>query len=144
MQAPKNPTEPVRFINPKTLAAPPGYTHVVEARGGRTIYIAGQVALDAAGNLVGSGDIGAQAEQVFQNLKHALDAVGADFGNVVKFGIYVTDFAELGALRQVRDRYIDVAHPPASTAVAVKRLFREEFLIEIDAIAVVPDGEGER
>jgi enamine deaminase RidA (YjgF/YER057c/UK114 family) len=141
MQASQNESRSVRFVNPPTLATPPGYTHLVEAHGGRTVYIAGQVALDAAGNLVGAGDIQAQAEQVFRNLQHALEGVGADFGDVVKLGIYVTDFGELGALRQVRDRYIDVAHPPASTAVAVKRLFREEFLIEIDAIAVVPDGE---
>lgn len=127
----------LRFINPPTLAPPPGYTHAVEARGGRTVYIAGQVALDAEGNLVGEGDVQAQAEQVFRNLGHALQAAGADFGDVVKLGFYLTDFTELGGLREVRDRYIDVAHAPASTAVAVKRLFREEFLIEVDAIAVV-------
>jgi 2-iminobutanoate/2-iminopropanoate deaminase len=141
MTAAQNEPRSVRFVNPPTLAPPPGYTHVVTTRGGRTVYIAGQVALDAEGNLVGAGDIGAQAEQVFQNLQHALEAVGANFGNVVKFGIYVTDFSEVGALRQIRDRYIDVEHPPASTAVGVKRLFREDFLIEIDAIAVVPDEE---
>lgn len=132
----------LRFINPPTLAPPPGFTHVVEARRGRTIYIAGQVALDAEGNLVGEGDVEAQAEQVFRNLGYALEAVGADFGDVVKLGIYVTDFAEVGALRQVRDRYIDVTRPPASTAVAVKRLFREDFLIEIDAIAAVSAASG--
>ena len=137
-------TEPrsVRFVNPPTLAQPPGYTHVVEARGGRAVYIAGQVALDASGNLVGAGDVEAQAEQVFRNLQAALDSVGATFADVVKLGIYVTDFAELEGLRRVRNRYVNVERPPASTAVAVKRLFREEFLIEIDAIAVVPDPSG--
>ena len=139
MQQSPNRPGPARFINPPALAAPPGYTHAVVTDGGRTAYIAGQVALDASGNLVGPGDVEAQAEQVFRNLKHALEAAGTSFENVVKFGIYVTDFSELAALRRVRDRYIDVAHPPASTAVAVKRLFREEFLIEIDAVAVVPD-----
>jgi enamine deaminase RidA (YjgF/YER057c/UK114 family) len=143
MQARHNDSTSVRFLNPPTLSAPPGYSHVVETRGGRTVYIAGQVALDGAGNLVGKGDFKAQAEQVFRNLQHALSAVGAEFRNVVKLGIYVTDFAELGSLREVRDRFIDVAHPPASTAVAVKRLFREEFLVEIEAIAVVPEGEAE-
>lgn len=129
----------LRFINPEALPQPPGYTHVVEARGGRTLYLAGQVALDAEGNLVGEGDVEAQAEQVFRNLGLALEAAGAGFGDVVKLGIYVTDFERVGALRDVRDRYIDVTRPPASTAVAVKRLFREEFLIEIDAVAVVAE-----
>lgn len=141
MQTAKNEIEPerVRFINPSTLSKPPGYTHVVETRGGRTVYIAGQVAFDDAGNLVGAGDVEAQAEQVFRNLSFALEAVGASFEDVVKLGIYVTDFGELDALRRVRDRYIELEHPPASTAVAVKRLVREDLLIEIDAIAVVPD-----
>jgi enamine deaminase RidA (YjgF/YER057c/UK114 family) len=129
----------VRFINPPTMATPPGFTHVVDTRGGRTIYIAGQVALDEAGNLVGAGDIGAQADQVFKNLEKALQAVGGSFDNVVKFNIFVADFSERDALRAVRDRYINTEQPPASTAVAVKSLFREEFLIEIDAIAVIPD-----
>lgn len=129
----------VRFINPPTLADPPGFTHLVETRGGRTIYIAGQVALDSSGNLVGAGDIETQAEQVFENLKLALAAVGADFDNVVKLNVFLSDFSEVSALRGVRDRFVNLQQPPASTAVAVKRLFREEFLIEIDAIAVIPD-----
>src|SRR5688572_987740 len=64
----------VRFINPKMLAKPPGYTHVVEVTGGRTVYIAGQIALDSAGNVVGRGDFRAQTEQVFENLKTALES----------------------------------------------------------------------
>jgi enamine deaminase RidA (YjgF/YER057c/UK114 family) len=127
----------VRFVNPPGLAQPPGYTHVVEASGGRTLYIAGQVPLDASGNLVGADDIEAQAEQVFRNLQVALESAGAAFGDVVKLGIYVTDFSQIAGLRRVRDRFVNLEHPPASTAIAVSRLFREEFLIEIDAIAVV-------
>ena len=69
----------VRYLNPETLSAPTGYSHIAEVSGGRTIYIAGQVAFDKAGTLVGKGDFGAQATQVFENLKLALAAVGATF-----------------------------------------------------------------
>lgn len=79
----------VRFINPKTLSKPPGYTHVVEVTGGRTVYIAGQIALDSSDSVVGRGDFRAQSVQVFENLKAALEAVGASFDDVVKLNIYM-------------------------------------------------------
>ena len=133
----KQPT--IRFINPPALAAPPGYTHVVEARGGRMVFIAGQVALDQAGKLVGASDVLGQAKQVFENLAAALAAAGASFKDVVKLNYYLTDLAQLPALRQLRDQYVNTSQPPASTLVAVKALFREEFLIEIEAIAIAPE-----
>jgi enamine deaminase RidA (YjgF/YER057c/UK114 family) len=74
----------LRFANPSELAPPPGYTHVVEASGGRTVYLSGQVALDVSGEMVGIGDLRAQTRQVFENLKVALGALGAGFGDVVK------------------------------------------------------------
>ena len=74
----------VRYLNPETLSVPSGYTHVVEVRGGRTVYISGQVPFDKAGNVVGAGDFAAQTTQVFENLKLALASVGATFDNVVK------------------------------------------------------------
>ena len=74
----------VRYLNPETLSVPPGYTHVVEVRGGRTVYISGQVPLDKAGNLVGVGDFAAQTTQVFENLRLALASVGATFDRFVK------------------------------------------------------------
>lgn len=126
-----------RFINPSTLSAPPGYTHVVEAGRGRTLYISGQVALDKSGKLVGEGDSRAQTKQVFENLKAALEAAGAGFKDVVKLNYYIVDMSQLQSLREVRDSYINTANPPASTAVGVRRLIREEFLIEIEALAVV-------
>ena len=128
----------VRFINPATLAKPPGYTHVVEVTGGRTIYIAGQIALDSSGNIVGPGDFPAQAEQVFANLKAALESVGASFKDVIKLNYYVTDTSQLPALRAVRDRHVNTAAPPASTLVQVVRLAREGLMIEIEAVAVLP------
>jgi len=126
-----------RFIDPPTLSRPNGYSHVVVAPVGRTLYISGQVALDRDGKLVGAGDFGAQAEQVFANLKAALEAGGASFKDVVKITMYVTDMSELKALRTARDRYIDPKHPPASTLVEVRKLVRDDLLLEIDATAVV-------
>jgi reactive intermediate/imine deaminase len=128
----------IRFINPPTLATPPGYTQVVEVTNGRTVYIAGQIALDASGEVVGPGDMQAQTEQVFKNLAAALAAVGATFADVVKMTMYLVDMTQLPLVRPIRDRYVNTEHPPASTAVEIRRLAREEFLIEIDAIAVIP------
>jgi enamine deaminase RidA (YjgF/YER057c/UK114 family) len=114
-----------------------GFSHAVEATG-RLVAIAGQVAIDPEGHLVGAGNPEAQAEQVFENLRLALAAAGATFADVIKFGFFVTDVAFLPAIREVRDRYIDTARPPASTAVQVSALVRPGVLLEIDALAVVP------
>jgi len=131
-QAPK-----VKRTNPPELSKPTGYTHVVEASGGKTVYISGQIALDKEGKVVGPGDIGAQTEQVFKNLQTALAAAGATFKDVVKMNTYMTDVSQIQAVRDVRGRYFgDVA--PASTLVQVVHLARPEFLIEIEVIAVVP------
>jgi reactive intermediate/imine deaminase len=124
------------FINPETMHTPTGYTHVVEVTAGRPIYIAGQVALDPAGVLVGPGDIRAQTRQVFDNLQAALHAVGASFDHVVKLTYYLVDAAQLPVVREVRDQYINTQQPPASTAVEVRRLVRDDLLIEVEAVAV--------
>jgi reactive intermediate/imine deaminase len=129
--------ESVQFINPPTLAKAPGYTQVVIAPTGRTIHISGQVALDATGAIVGVGDFRAQAQQVFENLKAALAAGGASFADVVKITIFVLDMANLPVLREVRDAYVNTERPPASTAVQVSRLARAEFLLEVEAVAVL-------
>ena len=125
-----------RYINPPTLARPMGYTHVVEASGARTFYIAGQVALDDSGNIVGEGDMGAQARQVFENLHTALRSVGASFKDVVKLTYFIVDMSQMQTVREARDQYIQPEYLPASTAVEVRRLAREEFLLEIEAVAV--------
>ncbi len=128
-----------RFIKSDTLPPSPGYSQVVEVRPGRIIYVAGQVSVDRAGKLVGEGDMRTQAQQTFENLKAALEASGAKFENVVKLNYYVLDVAQLPAVREVRDKFVNMANPPASTAVEVKRLFREGFLIEVEAVAAVPE-----
>ena len=130
----------VRFINPKTLAKPPGYTYVVEATGpNRLIFIAGQLGLDLDNKLVGApGDFRAQAIKAFENLKAALAAVGADIKDVVKINNYLVDMSHIGAFREVRDQYMNMAAPPASTTVAISQLARPGALFEVEAIAVLP------
>jgi reactive intermediate/imine deaminase len=127
----------IRSLNPQTLSTPTGYSHVVEVSGGRTIYIAGQVAFDKSGTVVGKGDFAAQTTQVFENLKSALAAVGATFDNVVKVNTYVTDMSEIQALREIRGKYYG-KNAPASTLVEIGRLAHPDLMIEIEAIAVVP------
>lgn len=126
-----------RYINPPTLAHPTGYTHIVEATGGLTIYISGQVALDPSGNIVGQGDMRAQAQQVFENLHSALQAVGAGFRDVVKLTYFIVDMTQMPVVREVRDQFIHPEQLPASTAVEIRRLAREEFLLEVEATAVL-------
>jgi enamine deaminase RidA (YjgF/YER057c/UK114 family) len=125
----------IRFLN----RAPAGYSQVVEVRGGRTLYISGQVALDSSGNVVGSGDFNAQVKQVFANLKARLDEAGASFNDVVKLNFYLLDASNLQIVRDVRDTYVNREHPPASTLVVVKQLVRPELMVEVDAIAVTKD-----
>jgi reactive intermediate/imine deaminase len=110
---------------------------VVEVTAGRLVYIAGQVALDPTARLVGPGDIRAQARQVFDNLQAALQAVGAGFEQVVKLTYYLVDATQLPIVREVRDQYVNTQQPPASTAVEVRRLVRDDLLIEVEAVAVV-------
>lgn len=128
----------IRTVNPAELPKPNGYSHVVEAGAGCTLYISGQLPLDKDGNLVGEGDFGAQAEQVFANLDAALKASGATFKDVVKLNMFVTDMGRLKALRTARDQYIDPQNPPASTLVEVKRFVKDGAMVEIDAVAIVP------
>lgn len=127
----------VSHVNPGTMHQPTGYTHIVEVQPGRIAYISGQVALDQSGQLVGEGDIVAQARQVFENIRHALDALGTDFGAVVKLNYYAVDVSRLAEIRAVRDEYL-ATPPPASTFVVVRALVRPELLIEVEAVAALP------
>jgi len=130
-----------KFLNPLTMPATRGYTHVVETRGpARTIYLAGQLGMTPDGKFAGSaGDFRAQATQAFENVKLALAAVGATFEHVVKVTAYFTDMAHLPAYFDVRDRYVNTKAPPASTAVQISKLARDGALFEIEAVAVVPE-----
>jgi len=126
-----------RYFNPKGLVKPTGYTHVVVAPDGRTVYIAGQVAFDSTGKVVGEGDFIAQAEKVFQNLEHALKSVGGSMTDLVKTTTFITDIKHLPALRKVRTRYLARTQPPANTLVVVSGLARADFLIEIEGVALL-------
>jgi enamine deaminase RidA (YjgF/YER057c/UK114 family) len=133
--------QPVTLLNPETMFVPTaGYSQVAEIRGGKLVYIAGQVPFDKAGNLVGREDFLAQAEQVFRNLKSAVEAAGGSLGDLVKlnyFCVEAVDPAVMMQILKVRDQFVDTRKPPVSTFVVVKRLVRPEWLIEIEAVAVV-------
>lgn len=130
---------PNRFIKPEGLSNNPAYTHVVAATGGTTVYISGQVAVDASGATVGAGDLEAQTRQVMENLKVALAAAGATFDDVVKITTYVVGYepSMRPVIAGVRGAYLSGDNPPASTLVGVQALAAPEWLIEIEAIAVV-------
>src|SRR3954453_18394625 len=128
----------IRFLNPVSMPPANGYTQVVEVTGSKMLYISGQVAIDPAGQVVGAGDLRAQTQQVFENLKAGLAAAGATFDHVVKLQLFLLDITQIQIVRDVRDPYVNTQLPPASTAVEVRRLFRDELLIEIDAIAALP------
>jgi len=126
------------YINPPELTKPTGYTHVVKADHGRTIYLSGQIAFDKDGKVFGAGDFRVQATRVFENLKAALAAGGATFDHVVKVTVFITDMKYAPILREVRLSYFG-KNPPASTLVQVTALIVPELMIEIEAIAVVPE-----
>ncbi|WP_080507446.1 RidA family protein [Bryobacter aggregatus] len=131
---------------PKSAALPPanGYSHVVVAAPGKMVFLAGQVALDREGKLVGKDDLKAQTEKVFENLKTALASAGADFSHVVKVNWYVKNFqpSQVPVIREVRNRYFDLKNPPASTLVGVSELFMADVLIEVEVTAVIPEKAG--
>jgi enamine deaminase RidA (YjgF/YER057c/UK114 family) len=124
-----------KFIQP----LPSGYSHAVVAAGTKTIYVSGQVPVNTLGEVVGKGDIKAQTEQVYENLKRILTEAGATFNDVVKMTTYVVNHqpAYLPVIREVRSRYLSKESPPASTLVGVTALANPDYLIEIEAIAVL-------
>jgi enamine deaminase RidA (YjgF/YER057c/UK114 family) len=127
-QAPQN----LRFQNPPGLPPPRGYSQVVEVTGpGRTVYIAGQIGIDASGKV--ANGFRAQATQVFENLKVALAAVGASFDHVVKLNA-----TQLPILREVRSNYLKEDTLPAATVVQVVALADPRFLLEIEVVAFLP------
>ena len=128
-----------QFLNPNTLCPTMGWTHVVTHTAGKTIYISGQVSVNAKGEVVGKGDMRAQVVQTFENLKAGLAAAGATFKDVVKSNLYVVGLQpeHVPIIREVRARYFDAAHPPASTLVGVEKLVHPDWMIEIEVVAVV-------
>jgi len=137
-------TASFRLSSPKTLHAPTGYSHVADVRGGRIIYTAGQIAHDPSGALVGKDDLRAQLLQVFTNLKAAIESAGGSFHDVIKLSYFCCDRvaqADLAGVREIRDQFINTQAPPISTFVFVSRLVRPDWLIEVEAVAVVGAAE---
>jgi enamine deaminase RidA (YjgF/YER057c/UK114 family) len=139
--------KPFHIFNPETMARPTvGYSQVAEVGEGKIVYISGQIALDKSGNLLGKDDFRAQVQQVFENLKAAAGALGGDFHSVIKLNyccVSRDDPSQMSVVREVRDKCVNTTNPPTSTFVFVQRLVRPEWLIEVDAVAVVKKGSNE-
>ena len=135
-------TSRIRISNPQGLARPLGsYSHVARVKAGEFLFIAGQVAVNARGELIGADDFEAQARQVFRNLGAALKAAGAGYRNIVQFTTYLVDSRDIPKLRKFRERHYAKFFPdgkyPPNTLLIVDRLVREELLLEISAIAAL-------
>jgi len=128
----------LQLINPEGLPVPSTYTHVVIATGTTMVFIAGQEPEDTHGDLVGAGDLAAQARQVFANLGRALEAAGAGPEQVAKITIYVVHHRpeRLPVIEQAR-QHLFGEHKPADVVVGVETLSQPGYLIEVDAIAVI-------
>ena len=124
-------------MNVRMQQGKPAYSHVVTVTGpGKLVYVAGQLARDEAGNIVGPGDMRAQLEQTFKNLDACLKAAGASWADVVKTNTFVTDYAAFSQCSDVRMRYFGVASP-TSTTIQISGLAQPEAMVEIAMIAVV-------
>lgn len=127
-----------KSINPESLANPVGpYSECVLVDAGRLLFISGCVGRDASGSI--PDNIHDQMDQAMRNMGECLKAAGATFGNVVKINSYTTDFSEYNEIAPIRQRYLSAPYP-ASTMVEVKSLIDPRLFIEIEAIAVLPQG----
>ena len=127
---------PNQYLNPDTMSKPRGYTHVVKT--GNTVYIAGQVSVGPDGNVLGKGDSEAQVRQIWRNIEAAVKAAGgAGLQNVVKTTTYITSINHAGGVRKVRDELFSTINPPTSTLLVISELASPDFMVEIEAIAVV-------
>ena len=127
------------FLNPADMPSLPGFSQVVTATEGKIVFISGQVAFNEKNELVGKGDLRAQAVQTFENLKKGLSASGATLADVVKTNVYIVNYQAdmLGMIRDVRSQYLPQDNAPASTLIGVQALALDGLLIEIEAIAMV-------
>jgi len=122
------------FLNLKSVHPTDGYSHVAKA--GNTLYIAGQVAKDLQGNLVGRGDFETQARQVFTNLKNILEEAGGNLNNIVKLTTFLTHFNYREMYRQVRKGFLREPYP-ANTLLIVESLASPDYMLEVEAVAVL-------
>ena len=133
----------VQHLNPEGLHKNPAWSNVVTVSGrAKTIYVGGQNAMDPSGQIVGKGDIAAQTEQVFRNLETALRAAGARLEHVIKWNLFVLAGQPLQPGFEVFQRvWGQRANPPVITAAMVAGLAHPDFLLELDAVAVLPETE---
>ena len=131
----------IERLNPEGLYKNPAYSQAVVTKGNvKTVYVGGQNAVDVSGNVVGSGDIGIQAEQIFKNLETALAAGGARLDDVIKWNIYVIAGQPIQPALEVFQRvWGDRSDPPLITGVFVSGLAQPDYLMELEAVAVVPE-----
>lgn len=130
----------VKIHNPPTLSKPTGYSHIAEVNSGKLVYIAGQIAVDKDGTLVGKDDFAKQVRQVFENLTAATKAAGGSMNDIIKLNYYISeavDRNQVPVLREIRAGFLTTATPPASTLLFVKGLASADYLIEIEAVAVI-------
>lgn len=134
-------SDKIQHINPDGLSKNSAFSQVVTTQGnGKTVYIGGQDAVNAQGEVVGKGDIAEQAEQVMKNLQTALLACGATFDNLVKLCIYVVQGQDLYRGFQVSQKFLgDLKNPPVISVLVVAGLANPDFLVEIDATAFIPE-----
>lgn len=127
---------PAEFFNPPGLSRGT-YSHTAVITGGRIVHVSGQVAYDESGHVVGA-TFAEQAQRVFENLRVALAAGGAQFGDIVKMNVYVRDLtgAKVRTFREIRQRFMG-GHQPASTLVGTPALVHEDLMLEVEAVAVV-------
>jgi 2-iminobutanoate/2-iminopropanoate deaminase len=130
----------VRYLAPASVAPAKGYSQAVTIDLGNSwmVIVSGQVPLDSTGTLIGRGNIEAQTVQVFKNIQAIVRSAGGNMKDVVKLGYFVRDVSQLQIIRGVRDSFVNVAQPPASTLVQVSGLFRDDILLEIEATAIIP------
>jgi enamine deaminase RidA (YjgF/YER057c/UK114 family) len=134
----------LEYINPKNACPPQGlYSHVARVSGGPMLFLAGQLSVDQAGNIFGKNDFAGQFRQIFDNMAAVLEGVGAGFGDVVKFTTYLVHSQDIATFMELRAAYFpkifgSLPYPP-NTLVIVDRLVKEEFLLEIEAVAAVGD-----
>jgi enamine deaminase RidA (YjgF/YER057c/UK114 family) len=132
----------INIYNPQTLGAPMGqYSHVTRVKASEFLFIAGMLAGDAAGNVIGEGDFEAQTAQVFRNIEAALQSAGASWGNVVQFTTYLVHSQDIPKfmayrLREFPKMFAGGKYPP-NTLLMVDRLVKEPFLVEVQTIAAV-------
>ena len=124
----------MEIITPGNVSRPRGFSHAIKVGG--IIYVSGQTAVDGEGNTVGTGDMTVQTECAYENLKRVLEAAGAAISDIIKLNIYCTDLDSFAKTGEARRKYFG-SHFPVSTAVEVKRLMNPDWLIEVEAVAVL-------